>query len=79
MKSNSQEQLRIVKNQISLLDGRVRGFVRAINVVLDDDEDLALCNLSKLISHRTMFIQPVDRQLLEEMGDEPELILEAYR
>ena len=69
---------RLVKNEISVLDGRVKGFVRALNCVLDEDEDLALCNLSKLISDPGRFVQPVDRQILEELGDEPELILEAY-
>ena len=47
------------------MEGRVRGFVRALNSVLDDDEDLALCNLSKLISNPERFVQPVNRQVSE--------------
>lgn len=70
--------LRSVKGEISQMVGRVQGFIRAINLVLDDDEDLALMNLSRLITHPERFIQPVSQEILHEESDEPELILEAY-
>ena len=70
--------LRYLKSDISEMIGRCQGFVRAINVVLDDDEDLALMNLSRLITHPERFIQPVPDEILHEESDEPELILEAY-
>jgi magnesium transporter len=70
--------LRTVKGDISEMSGRCQGFIRAINVVLDDDEDLALMNLSRLITHPERFIQPVSEEILHEESDEPELILEAY-
>ena len=70
--------LRNVKGEISEMSGRCQGFIRAINIVLDDDEDLALMNLSRLITHPERFIQPVSEEILHEESDEPELILEAY-
>jgi len=73
-----QEKLRILKDKVREMEGRVQGFVRAINQILDEDEDMSLMNLSRLISHPDRFIQPVSQQILNEESDEPELILEAY-
>ena len=60
------------------MEGRVQGFVRAINQILDDEEDMSLMNLSRLITHPDRFIQPVAQHILDEESDEPELILEVY-
>lgn len=76
--SHAQDRLRILKDDVKSMEGRVRGLVRALNLVLDDDEDLALMNLSRLITHPERFIQPVSDEVLHEESDEPELILEAY-
>ncbi|GMH47521.1 hypothetical protein TrVE_jg4880 [Triparma verrucosa] len=76
--ARSQEGLRVLKNEISILESRVGGFQAALDAVLDEDEDLALMNLSRLVSDPGRFVQPVSREVLEEEGDEPELILEAY-
>ena len=73
-----QEKLRILKDEVGEMQSRVQGFVRAMNLVLDEDEDMALMNLSRLLTHRERFIQPVSQEILEEESDEPELILEAY-
>lgn len=73
-----QEQLRILKDNVREMESRVQGFVRAMNLILDDEEDMALMNLSRLISHPERFIQPVSQQVLNEESDEPELILEVY-
>jgi len=73
-----QEQLRQLKDKVRELEGRVQGFVRAMNQILDDEEDMALMNLSRLISHPERFIQPVAQDVLNEESDEPELILEVY-
>jgi magnesium transporter len=75
---NLQEQLRVLKDSIGEMEGRVQGVVRALNLILDDDEDMALMNLSRLISHPERFLQPVSQDVLGEESDEPELILEAY-
>ena len=66
------------KNEISVLTGRTEGIERAMEEVLEEDEDLALMNLTKLITQPDKFIQPVSKTVLEEEGDEPELIIEAY-
>ena len=42
------------------------------------DEDMALMNLSRLITHPENFIQPVSPEVLENESDEPELILESH-
>mmetsp|Transcript_32504 Transcript_32504/g.49726 ORF Transcript_32504/g.49726 Transcript_32504/m.49726 type:complete len:212 (+) Transcript_32504:1-636(+) len=73
-----QEKLRLLKDEVKMMENRVQGFVRALNQVLDDDEDLALMNLSRLITHPERFIQPVSDDILHEESDEPELILEAF-
>jgi len=46
--AQSQEQLRVLKNDIAVLSSRVGGFAGALAEVLDEDEDLALMNLSKV-------------------------------
>ena len=76
--AQSQERLRVLKNDIAVLESRVRGFAGALSEVLDEDEDLALMNLSRLMTDPERFRQPVPQAVLEEEGDEPELILEAY-
>ena len=73
-----QERLRLHKDEVNLMDRRVQGFVRAINQVLDEDEDMTLMNLTRLLTHPDRFVQPVSRAVLEEESDEPELILETY-
>mmetsp|Transcript_9182 Transcript_9182/g.19597 ORF Transcript_9182/g.19597 Transcript_9182/m.19597 type:complete len:565 (-) Transcript_9182:40-1734(-) len=78
LNENAQERLRIHKDEINEMESRVQGFVRAVNCVLDSDEDLSLMNLSRLLTHPDRFMQPVSRDILHEESDEPELILEAY-
>jgi magnesium transporter len=73
-----QKILRALKNEIKEMNARVDNFVRAITEALDDLEDLSLMNLSRLITHPELFIQPVPRAVLEEESDEPELILEVF-
>lgn len=73
-----QEKLRYLKDEVKEMESRVQGFIRAMNLVLDEDEDMALMNLSRLLSNPERFIQPVSQQILEEESDEPELILEAH-
>ena len=75
---HAQERLRLHKDEVNLMEGRVQGFVRAMNEVLDDDEDMTLMNLSRLLTHPERFLQPMSKEILDEESDEPELILEAY-
>jgi len=60
------------------MEGRVQGFVKALNQTLDDEEDMALMNLSRLISNPERVIQPVPQEVQDEESDKPELILEVY-
>ena len=75
---HAQERLRWLKDEINGMVGRIQGFIRALNEMLDEDEDMALMNLSRLITHPERFIQPVSAEVLQEESDEPELILEVY-
>ncbi len=74
----AQETLRTMKNSVHEMSSRVKGFNRAIDTLLEDYEDMALMNLSRLLSHPERFVQPVPQAVLEEESDEPELILEAH-
>ena len=60
------EILRHMKNSIGEMTSRVKGFIRAMNLVLDETQDMALMNLSRLLSHPERFIQPVDEAILDE-------------
>ena len=75
---HAQERLRLHKDEVKMMESRVQGFVRAMNDVLDDDEDMTLMNLSRLLTHPERFLQPVPEEILHEESDEPELILEVY-
>lgn len=70
--------IRTVKDAVQLMTNRVNGFIKSMNRILDDDEDMALMNLSRLVTHTERFVQPVPQRVLDEESDEPELILEAY-
>lgn len=75
---HAQERLRLHKDEVKMMESRVQGFVRAMNEVLDDDEDMTLMNLSRLLTHPERFLLPVPDEILHEESDEPELILEVY-
>jgi magnesium transporter len=70
--------IRAVKDALREMSSRVKGFVKSLTRVLDEDEDMALMNLTRLLTHPERFIQPVSQEVLEEESDEPELILEAH-
>jgi magnesium transporter len=69
--------IRAVKDAVQLMSSRVKSFVQSLHRLLDDDEDMALMNLSRLLKYPERFIQPVPQRILNEESDEPELILEA--
>jgi magnesium transporter len=70
--------IRHVKDSVREMNSRIKGFVQSMNRVLDDDEDLALMNLTRLRTHPQRFVKPVSKEILDEEADEPELILEAH-
>ena len=69
--------IRAVKDAVQLMSSRVKSFVQSLHRLLDDEEDMALMNLSRLLTHPERFVQPVPQRILNEESDEPELILEA--
>jgi magnesium transporter len=69
--------IRVIKDALQLMTARIKGFVQSIHRTLDEDEDMALMNLSRLLTHPERFIQPVTQEILEVESDEPELILES--
>ena len=70
--------IRLLDDALKEMMSRVKCFETSITKCLDEDEDMALMNLSRLLTHPEHFIQPVSRDVLEEESDEPELILEAH-
>lgn len=79
--SNKQDPLsvlRALKDAVREMSSRVNGFVKSLTRVLDEDEDMALMNLSRLLTAPERFIQPVPDEILEEESDEPELILGRF-
>jgi len=73
-----QEKLRILKDGVKEMEARVQGFVRAMHNILDEEEDMALMNLSRLISHPDRFIQLISNAILNEESDKSELVLETF-
>lgn len=69
--------IRNLKNATKVMQARVKGFVHSINRILNEDEDMALMNLSRLVTHPKNFLQPISQEMLEVESDEPELVLES--
>jgi CorA-like Mg2+ transporter protein len=69
--------IRALKDAVQDMSSRVKSFVQSLHRLLDDEEDMALMNLSRLLTHPERFVQSVPQQTLNEESDEPELILEA--
>jgi hypothetical protein len=69
--------IRAVKDAVQLMSNRVKSFAQSLHRVLDDDEDMALMNVSRLLTHPERFVQPVPQRILNEESDEPELIIES--
>jgi len=70
--------IRALKDAVREMSSRVKGFVKSLSRTLDEDEDMALMNLSRLLTNPERFIQPVPEEVLEEESDEPELILGRF-
>lgn len=75
---NNYEKLRVLKDKVKETESRIKGFERALNQVLDEDEDMALMNLSRLITHPERFVFPTSQDILSAESDAPELIIESY-
>mmetsp|Transcript_12936 Transcript_12936/g.36456 ORF Transcript_12936/g.36456 Transcript_12936/m.36456 type:complete len:664 (+) Transcript_12936:183-2174(+) len=69
--------IRNLKNAVQVMQARVKGFVQSISRILNEDEDMALMNVSRLVTNPENFVQPVSSEMLEIESDEPELVLES--
>ena len=52
---HAQEMLRGMKNSVGEMTSRVQGFCRALDMVLEDYEDMSLMNLGRLLTHPGRF------------------------
>jgi hypothetical protein len=68
--------IRHIKDAIREMRSRVNSFVKALDRILDNDENMALMNLSRLLTHPDRFLQSTSSAILEEEADEVELVLE---
>lgn len=72
-----QDVLRVFRGESDALDARIGNFVRSLNKICDDEKQLALMNLSRLLSNPERFVKPT-HEILHEESDEPAMILEVY-
>lgn len=70
--------IRHIQDCMSEMDSRVKRYMTAIDRILDDDEELALMNLTRLMLHPERFVQSTSEDVLEEEGAEPSFIIEAH-
>ncbi|CAM9500048.1 unnamed protein product [Phaeothamnion confervicola] len=71
------DSFRALKNVVSELETRAKARRRAILQVLEEDEDLALMNLTKMKNDPEAYEMPLKLEVLED-HEEVELLLEAY-
>ena len=71
------ERLRTLKNRVSVLEARARDTAEALNMVLEEDEDMCMMRLSKLRSQPHLFEPPLSPAMLTQHED-VELLLENY-
>jgi magnesium transporter len=72
-----QEKMRDLKNEVSSMVGKMAAFNRALNLLIQDDEAMALMNLSKLRKDPTLYKTPLRKEIMMA-HEEIEELLEAY-
>ena len=50
----------------------------SISRILDEDEDLALMNLTRVVLHPERYLQSTSEEVLEAEASEPSFIIEAH-
>lgn len=60
------------------MDSRVKRYMTSIDRILNEDEDLALMNLTRLMLYPERFVQSTTEDILEEEGQEPSFLIEAH-
>jgi len=72
-----QETMRLLKNRVMQTIGKIHTFRTTLSDLLENDEDLALMNLSKLKDKPSLYNIPLDNKLLAS-HEEIEILLESY-
>jgi len=74
---DAQEKMRKLKNHVSHMTNRLESFERALDDIVENDEDMALMNLSLLRNKPTMYKYPLVKELVGT-HEEVEELLENY-
>jgi len=74
---DAQEKMRKLKNHVSHMTKRLNAFERALDDIVENDEDMALMNLSLLRNKPIMYKYPLSKDLLGT-HEEIEELLENY-
>jgi magnesium transporter len=77
MPIDTQETMRLYKNKVISQTAKVRAFRNSLSALLENEEDLALMNLTKLKITPSLYDVPLSTALLDT-HEEIEVLLESY-
>ncbi|CAM9255219.1 unnamed protein product [Pylaiella littoralis] len=75
--AKNNDRFRGFLNSINVLENRAKARRRALLMVLEDDTDLAMMNLTRMYQSPEDYLPPLSTEVLED-HEEVELLLEAY-
>ncbi|CAM9510961.1 unnamed protein product [Ectocarpus fasciculatus] len=75
--AKNNDTFRVLLNSINVLENRAKARRRALLMVLEDDTDLAMMNLTRMFQSPEDYLPPLSTEVLED-HEEMELLLEAY-
>ncbi|CAM9202332.1 unnamed protein product [Scytosiphon promiscuus] len=75
--AKNNDKFRVLLNTINVLENRAKARRRALLMVLEDDTDLAMMNLTRMCQSPEDYLPPLAQEVLED-HEEMELLLEAY-
>ncbi|CAM9877879.1 unnamed protein product [Ectocarpus sp. 13 AM-2016] len=75
--AKNNDTFRVLLNSINVLENRAKARRRALLMVLEDDTDLAMMNLTRMYQSPEDYLPPLSIEVLED-HEEMELLLEAY-
>ncbi|CAM9197108.1 unnamed protein product [Chrysoparadoxa australica] len=75
--AEANNRFRGIAQEVTQLENRAKARRRALLIALDDDEDLALMNLTKMKNHPEAYMLPLSAEV-EDDHEEVELLLESY-
>ena len=77
MPIDTQETMRLYKNKVIIQIAKVSAFRKSLGALLENEEDLALMNLTKLKVTPSLYHVPLSSALLDT-HEEIEILLESY-